>query len=323
MKTYIDNYHALHEDIHCFGYRENLCRICDSIIGSINNKGMSGVVRKDIIDIVHECIKHVHAHYWSHGKGPYGRDYGIYNYDKGWHLLLHCDSNYVPLKEFSHGELCDYSLSVVSFVKIKNCNKPAERVCGGKPLEGYVLSKQKENRIIGLLKFTKRIFCYGLHAFVPQRVIQVGPVVYKTLTDRIVTVSHCLDSKVENVVIPESIVAGGTTYRVVRIEPKAFQNCNLLDFLILPSTIRSIGRQAFEGCPLRNLIFYGAIQPKICKNAFDMSFCGDAGRDIYLPNMKYCGIEKGCWGCGWPSNDVRTHYNQGADMCADYLRETA
>jgi len=51
-----------------------------------------------------------------------------------------------------------------------------------------------------------------------------------------------------SVIIPEKIVKGNYTYRIVSIEWGAFKSCSSLISVTIPNTVTSIGIQAFSYC---------------------------------------------------------------------------
>ena len=54
--------------------------------------------------------------------------------------------------------------------------------------------------------------------------------------------------KAKKVAIPAAVTVNGVKYQVTAIAPNAFKNNKNLKTIIIPATVRSIGKQAFAGC---------------------------------------------------------------------------
>jgi hypothetical protein len=75
----------------------------------------------------------------------------------------------------------------------------------------------------------------------------IGGINYRRISSNEVEVASADDGKTE-IVIPESIVNGGVTYRVTAIGERAFDGRSDLIYLFIPSCITSIGEYAFIDC---------------------------------------------------------------------------
>lgn len=82
-----------------------------------------------------------------------------------------------------------------------------------------------------------------------------------------VSVTHAEDASGE-VTIEASVVIGGETYDVTVIAEDAFNGCNALISVVIPSSITSIGARAFYGCAELRLIEIGDGVKEIGSNAF-------------------------------------------------------
>ena len=51
-----------------------------------------------------------------------------------------------------------------------------------------------------------------------------------------------------DIIIPETVVSNGATYRVTSIRQHAFRKCTSLTSITLPDSIATIARGAFNGC---------------------------------------------------------------------------
>ena len=71
--------------------------------------------------------------------------------------------------------------------------------------------------------------------------------VYKVNGIRTVEYKKSL-KKTSSIVIPSTVNIKGVKYQVTSIAPKAFMNNKKLKKVVIPATIRSIGKQAFAGC---------------------------------------------------------------------------
>ena len=57
-----------------------------------------------------------------------------------------------------------------------------------------------------------------------------------------------ITSKAKNITIPSTITVNGVKYQVTSIAAKAFANNKKLTKVVIPASVRSIGKQAFSGC---------------------------------------------------------------------------
>ena len=69
-----------------------------------------------------------------------------------------------------------------------------------------------------------------------------------TLTAKVGMVERDSIFSLESYTIPESVTANGNTYQVTMIGADAFNNCPLLETVIIPDSVTEIGREAFHGC---------------------------------------------------------------------------
>ena len=72
----------------------------------------------------------------------------------------------------------------------------------------------------------------------------------------------------KEITIPKTIKYYGRTYRVTRIENKAFQGCKKLRTVEIGNHVKKIGDSAFQNCPALTYITIGARVEMIGKNAF-------------------------------------------------------
>jgi len=70
--------------------------------------------------------------------------------------------------------------------------------------------------------------------------------------------------------IPETILHDSVLYKVTAIRYNAFQGCDRITLLVLPSGISEIGEEAFAGCKHIGKIVCTAIQPpRLDESSFD------------------------------------------------------
>ena len=112
---------------------------------------------------------------------------------------------------------------------------------------------------------------------------------YSAKTDasgnRIATVKKVLNKNVKSVVIPTTIKVNGKSYKVTRIEAKAFSGCNKLTKVVMGTNIKYIGKRAFWNCK------------KLSKVVITSSKVGTFGKSafakiapkakVYMPKKKY------------------------------------
>ena len=60
-----------------------------------------------------------------------------------------------------------------------------------------------------------------------------------------------------NIIIPETVVSNGITYRVTSIGRFAFSDCESLTDITLPNSVTSIGKRAFSRCKQLDFIRFG------------------------------------------------------------------
>jgi len=72
-------------------------------------------------------------------------------------------------------------------------------------------------------------------------------------------------------VIPQNVTFDGVTYTVVGVGEKAFYECDFLQTIELPKTIRYIGKEAFEDCRFKEFIIPDSLK-MIEEDAFNNTF---------------------------------------------------
>lgn len=75
----------------------------------------------------------------------------------------------------------------------------------------------------------------------------------------------------KNVTIPSKVVYNGYSYSVSAIAPKAFRKCTKMKSIYIPSSVTSIGKQAFEGCKkleILQVLYKKYTMKNVGKNAF-------------------------------------------------------
>lgn len=78
---------------------------------------------------------------------------------------------------------------------------------------------------------------------------------------------YSVNSKVDGrFSLPPNIIIDGTTYSTIGIEASAFNNCKLITEVIIPSTVTSIGDNAFAGCnELKYVLLLSSSIPQVKK----------------------------------------------------------
>jgi len=74
-------------------------------------------------------------------------------------------------------------------------------------------------------------------------------------------------------------------YTVVAIGEKAFYNCSGLTSITIPNSVTRIGRNAFQGCRLRNVLLRSITPPAIDEDAFSESIYNHT--ILYIPNGRW------------------------------------
>ena len=90
---------------------------------------------------------------------------------------------------------------------------------------------------------------------------------------------HC-DEPIGDLVIPETVTNGGTTYSVTSIGTSAFDHCIQLTSVTIPGSIKSIGGAAFWGCSFETVSILDGVTT-ICDSAF---FLCERMKKITIPN---------------------------------------
>ena len=81
---------------------------------------------------------------------------------------------------------------------------------------------------------------------------------FKVLSDSTVSVIACDHSVSGSLIIPKQVSFENKLYEITKIEENSFKNCENLQFILFPDTIRDIGDNAFAGCSsLKNMVFDG------------------------------------------------------------------
>ena len=97
----------------------------------------------------------------------------------------------------------------------------------------------------------------GLHAYD----FQYGDLCYNFTSDSTVEVTNPDNYSygyegLTSVTIPETVIYGDSTYRVMSIGGNAFQNCTSLTSITIPKSVTSVGENAFRGCNLLKTVYY-------------------------------------------------------------------
>jgi hypothetical protein len=92
-----------------------------------------------------------------------------------------------------------------------------------------------------------------------------------------------------DIIIPETVVSNGATYRVTSIRQHAFRKCTSLTSITLPDSIATIARGAFNGCSSLTSI----VIPDSVTSIGHMAFAGctslklEPTQEIEMSNFKY------------------------------------
>lgn len=85
-----------------------------------------------------------------------------------------------------------------------------------------------------------------------------------------------------DVVIPESIIYEDIQYVVTTIRANAFENCSYMTSIKIPSSLTSVGRQAFNGCSGLTAVYITDLE-----SWCNISFEGDYANPLYLAHHIY------------------------------------
>lgn len=112
--------------------------------------------------------------------------------------------------------------------------------------------------------------------------VHIGELFYNLSTESgtAEVTSHYSDAYSGNITIPSSVEYESTSYQVTRIGEKAFEWCKDLSSVTIPSSVISIGNDAFLCSGLQSIIIANSVT-KIGKSAFE--FCNKLV-SITLPN---------------------------------------
>ena len=118
------------------------------------------------------------------------------------------------------------------------------------------------------------------------RKFMVGDICYKKLTGKNVAVSYkgiYYGDYRDEVLVPSTVTYNGETYNVIAVDDDTFRDCNNLSLVELPSTITSIGENAFSG--VRNFIlrFMAVEPPSVQNNSFPSSITDDMYMYLWVP----------------------------------------
>ena len=92
-----------------------------------------------------------------------------------------------------------------------------------------------------------------------------------------------------DIIIPETVVSNGATYRVTSIRQHAFRKCTSLTSITLPDSIATIARGAFNGCSSLTAIVIPDNVTSIGQKAFAgcTSLKLEPTQEIEMSNFKY------------------------------------
>jgi len=117
-------------------------------------------------------------------------------------------------------------------------------------------------------EFTLNVTNYVAPATVGQTVMS-GGVEYKVVDAGAKTISISgAEKSAKKVVIPGTIVINGDSYKVTKIEAKAFKGCKKLKSVTIGANVTKIGKNAFNGCKKLKKITIKSKKLSIGKNAF-------------------------------------------------------
>lgn len=88
-----------------------------------------------------------------------------------------------------------------------------------------------------------------------------------------------LEKSSGHVIIPETVTYDGHDYPVTTIDQRAFFKCREVTSLTLPNSIRSIGNNAFEDCPITSINL-----PDSLKTIGKTAFVGSNITSVFIPN---------------------------------------
>lgn len=83
-----------------------------------------------------------------------------------------------------------------------------------------------------------------------------------------VTYKAPVDNKDKTITIPASVEINGVTYKVTKIDDKAFKGNTTVTKVVIPSSVTEIGAEAFSGCKKLTTVSVPKNITKIGKNAF-------------------------------------------------------
>lgn len=99
-----------------------------------------------------------------------------------------------------------------------------------------------------------------------------GTATYKVttsdLTNGAVTYVAPTNKKVTTVIIPDTVVIDGVTYKVTAVEKNAFKNNKYIKKLIIGNNVKTIGKSAFAGCKKLKTVKFGKSVTTISDKAF-------------------------------------------------------
>lgn len=119
---------------------------------------------------------------------------------------------------------------------------------------------------------TEEVAALGAPAVGTESTSDDGTATYKVtvsgLTNGEVTYIAPTNKKSTTVIIPDTVVIDGVTYKVTAAEKNAFKNNKYIKKLIIGNNVKTIGKSAFAGCKKLKSVTIGKSVSKIGAKAF-------------------------------------------------------